>query len=47
MPTMVMTKPARIRVRWGAAWRAARRPSDETRMPTVAAVKMTPVWIAL
>ena len=47
MPTMVMTKPTVMRVRCGR--RLARRSaaSDDTSMPTVAAVKMTPVWIAL
>ena len=47
MPTIVTTKPATISVR--CAYRLASRSaaSDETRMPTVAAVKITPVWIAL
>ena len=30
----------------GAAWRSARRPATTTRMPSVAAVKITPVWMA-
>src|SRR5690242_18309967 len=41
-PTMVVTNPARIRDRcW---YRLARRPaaSDDTRIPSVAAVKITP-----
>ena len=47
MPTMVTTKPATIRVR--CARRLARRSaaSDDSSTPTVAAVKMTPVSIAL
>ena len=47
MPTIVVTKPTRMSVRcWN---RLARRPaaSDDSRMPTVAAVKITPVWMAL
>ena len=46
MPTAVTAKPAMMSVRW--AYRLASRPaaSEETRSPTVAAVKMTPVWIA-
>ena len=46
MPTMVVTKPAMISVR--CRNRLARRPaaSDDSKMPTVAAVKITPVWIA-
>ena len=47
MPTRVTTKPAMISVR--CAYRFASRcaAKDERRMPTVAAVKTTPVWIAL
>ena len=46
MPTMVITKPVRMSVR--CRYRLASRPaaSEDSRMPTVAAVKMTPVWIA-
>ena len=46
-PASVTTKPAMMRVRCG--YRLARRSaaSDDTRMPTVAAVKITPVWMAL
>ena len=46
MPAMVTRKPAMIRVR--CACRLANRSaaSDEARMPTVAAVKITPVWMA-
>ena len=47
IPAIVTTKPAMIRVFCGR--RLARRSaaSEETRTPTVAAVKMTPVSIAL
>ena len=47
IPAMVSTKPAMIRVRW--ARRCAKRsaPSDDASRPTVAAVKITPVSIAL
>ena len=47
IPTMVITKPAMMSVRcW---YRLTRRPaaSEDSKMPTVAAVKITPVWIAL
>ena len=46
MPAMVTTNPARIRVR--CACRLARRSaaSEDASRPTVAAVKMTPVWMA-
>ena len=47
MPAIVTTKPATIRVR--CAYRFARRSaaSDDSSRPTVAAVKIRPVWIAL
>ena len=47
MPAMVITNPVRMRLRCGN--RLARRPaaSDDNKMPTVAAVKITPVWMAL
>ena len=46
MPAMVMVKPARMRVR--CARHLARRSAatDDTSSPTVAAVKITPVWMA-
>ena len=46
MPAMVVTKPVRMRVR--CRNRRARRPaaSEDIKMPTVAAVKITPVWMA-
>ena len=47
IPAMVVTNPARMSVRcWN---RLARRPaaSEDSKMPTVAAVKITPVWMAL
>ena len=45
-PAMVTMKPARIRVRCG--YRLARRAaaSEDASKPTVAAVKITPVWMA-
>ena len=47
MPAIVVTKPARISVR--CARRLANRSaaSEDSRMPTVAAVKITPVSMAL
>lgn len=47
MPAIVRTNPRMIKLRW--AWRFANRsaPSDEARMPTAAAVKVTPVSTAL
>jgi hypothetical protein len=46
MPAMVITKPARMSVRCRNC--RARRPaaSEDSNMPTVAAVKITPVWMA-
>ena len=46
MPASVTMKPARMSVR--CARRFARRSaaSDDARRPAVAAVKITPVWIA-
>lgn len=47
MPAMATTKPAMMSVR---CWkRLARAPwaSEDSKMPTVAAVKITPVWMAL
>jgi hypothetical protein len=46
MPAMVITKPARMSVH--DRNRRASRPaaSDDSKMPTVAAVKITPVWMA-
>ena len=46
MPAMVTRKPAMMRVRWGR--RLARRSaaSEEASSPAVAAVKITPVWMA-
>ena len=46
-PAMAVTKPTRMRLRWRNL--LARRPaaSEDSRMPTVAAVKITPVWMAL
>src|SRR3954470_5376564 len=46
MPTMVVTNPAMIRVRWARRFANRSAPRDEINMPAVAAVKMTPVWIA-
>ncbi len=47
MPTMVVAKPDRMSDR--CLKRLARRPatSEDSRIPTVAAVKITPVWMAL
>ena len=47
IPAIVMTKPAMIRVRCGRRFASRSAASDETRMPTVAAVKITPVSMAL
>ena len=46
-PAMVTRKPTRMRVRWGNFLASLSAASDETRIPTVAAVKMTPVSMAL
>jgi len=47
IPVIVTAKPARMSAR--CRNRRARRPaaSEDSKMPTVAAVKITPVWIAL
>ena len=47
MPTIVATKPAMMRVRCGYFLASRSAASEDTRMPPVAAVKITPVWIAL
>jgi hypothetical protein len=47
IPAIVTTKPAMIRVFCGRRLASRSAASDETRTPTVAAVKMTPVSIAL
>lgn len=43
IPAIVTTKPARIRVRCEYVLASRSAASDETRTPTVAAVKTTPV----
>ena len=47
MPTIVTTKPAMMRVRWACRFASRSAPSDDSSRPTVAAVKITPVSIAL
>jgi hypothetical protein len=47
IPMIVVMKPAMISVRWGRRLANRSAPRDESRIPAVAAVKMTPVWIAL
>ena len=47
IPAMVTTKPAMIRVFCARRLASRSAASDETRTPTVAAVKMTPVSMAL
>ena len=47
MPARVTTKPAMISVRCANRFASRCWAKDERRMPTVAAVKTTPVWIAL
>ena len=47
MPAIVTTKPTTISVRCGEPRGERLAASDETRMPSVAAVKITPVLIAL
>ena len=47
IPQIVVTKPARIKVFWVRRPASRSAASEETRMPTVAAVKMTPAWMAL
>ena len=47
MPTMVTTKPARIRVACGNRWASRPAAMEETRMPMVAGVRIRPVSIAL
>jgi hypothetical protein len=47
MPAIVRTNPARIRVRCERRLASRSAASEETRRPSVAAVKITPVWMAL
>ncbi len=47
MPTIVITNPAMISVRCWNRWTRRPAASEDSKMPTVAAVKITPVWIAL
>ena len=47
MPVMVVMNPAMMRVRWECFWASRWAASDDSRMPPVAAVKITPVWMAL
>ena len=47
MPMMVITNPAMISVRCWNRWTRRPAASEDSKMPTVAAVKITPVWIAL
>ena len=46
MPGIVTTKPAMIRVRCARRFANRSARSDDTRRPTVAAVKITPVSMA-
>src|SRR5947209_14997671 len=46
MPTIVVTNPAMMRVRWARLFANRSAAREEINMPAVAAVKMTPVWIA-
>jgi hypothetical protein len=46
MPAMVTRKPAMMRVRWGRRVAKRSAASEEASSPTVAAVKITPVWMA-
>ena len=45
-PMIVVTNPPAISVRCGRRLASRSAANDDTRMPTVAAVKMTPVWMA-
>ena len=47
IPTIVATKPAMMSVRCAYFLASRSAASDDTRMPPVAAVKITPVWMAL
>src|SRR4051794_20451906 len=45
MPTMVVTNPAMMRVRWARRLANRSAPRDEINMPAVAAANMTQGWI--
>ena len=47
MPAIVVTKPAMISVRCARRRASRSAASDDARIPPVAAVKITPVWMAL
>jgi hypothetical protein len=46
-PARVVMNPTMISMRCGCLLASRSAASDDARMPPVAAVKMTPVWIAL
>jgi hypothetical protein len=46
MPAIVTPKPAMMRVRCGRRLAKRSAPSDDASNPAVAAVKITPVWMA-
>ncbi len=46
MPAIVTTKPARMSVRCARRFAKRSAASEDSSRPTVAAVKITPVWIA-